>query len=217
MNFQRKFFFIISFIIVVLMLNGCALFRTSSFFYPWQQIECYNDSQVKILKDQMTKGDIVGLIKSYFEEVIRIQKRSPNGIGGTYYGEPNPEIYSYLPWENLVVNEEKISHDELKEKWVLIKKEATKATYKLDNTSRKTVTVKYIDVKKIKLYECTLADFSHTYLIILYGETDQDRLCQFQFPRKTPLLNAQRWMAGFSLLIPHAKEDYKSDRYMLLP
>jgi hypothetical protein len=219
-DFQYKFlerFFIVFF---VLLFSGCAAVKTSPFLYPWRQVEYSYDDQIKILKNQVTRENAMGLLKIHIlgapsaEDAMMIL--SEDTIARK---EKTKEIYLQKR-KNLIINNEGIAYDDVREKWVFLRESGDRSIYKYDSdNSVVPLRVKFGDVKMIKLFECTQVNNSLIYQIILYYGEDKKSAC-FQFtipPRENQLEQAQRLVAALLILTPHAKEEYNKERFMVPP
>jgi hypothetical protein len=98
-NFHNKLFRRYSVLLLVLLFIGCA---SSSFLYPWQQIEYSYDNQVKIFKTEMNKDDAISILKTHIRDDPK--KRIIN--------EFKTPGYKYVLYINMPGSPEKIVENE---------------------------------------------------------------------------------------------------------
>jgi len=184
---------------LVLIFGGCI-----SFSPPYQQIRYSDDSELNILKEKMNKEEAVDLLRIHIKDNAEAMNYLYPTLGLT--------IEEKSVRRDTIVNEESISYHTTYSLGMKENNPTLSSTGKhvSDNSSQSSFEIKYQDVKKIKLYAYQEIFYSY-YKIYLYDNTNK-AIFQFSLPcNNEGNQNANKLLAGLSVLIPHAEEEYNED------
>ena len=119
--------------------------------------------------------------------------------------------------KNRVIDKERIAYDKCIEWWAFLRSSGNQNIYDYDgDESIVSTRLEYSDVKTIKLFECTLLR-GVDYEIGLFNEANE-LIFYFTLPsNEEGMEKAQQLLAALSILMPHAKEEYNDNRYLVGP